>query len=516
VKTLRIVLLEDNPLDAELIEATLHEGGVDASLRRVADRDDFAAALSAERPDLILSDYSLPAFDGAAALRLAQALALEVPFLFVSGAIGEERAIETLRAGATDYVLKHRLERLVPAVRRAVREAEERAARRRLEAELRQRAQQLAEADRRKDEFLAMLAHELRNPLGPIRNAVHLLRVCPPGEADAIEAREVIERQVGYLSRLLDDLLDLFRIAHGKLRLRRERLDLVRLVRHTVTDHRRALETAGLTVVLSVPEGPVWVAGDPTRLAQVVGNLLQNAGKFTNRGGRVTVRLATEPRHRRAVLSVSDTGIGVAPELLPRLFETFTQADAGLDRARGGLGLGLALVRRLVELHDGQVEARSEGVGRGAEFIIRLPLEQAAAAVAPALPATAAISKSLKILIVEDNRDAARTLRALLTRYGHVVEERHSGRAGVDAARRWHPDVVVCDLGLPEMDGYQVARELRRDPDTAAARLIALSGYGQEEDRRRSQEAGFDLHITKPADPVALQRLLAGEPFPSA
>jgi signal transduction histidine kinase len=510
VRTLRILLLEDDPLDAELVEANLADGGIDCVVRRATGRDDFQAALRREGPDLILSDYSLPGFDGISALRLAVENVPDVPFLFVSGAIGEERALETLRAGATDYVLKNRLERLVPAVRRAVREAEDRAARRRLEEELRQRAEELAEANRRKDEFLAMLGHELRNPLGPIRNALTLLRMCNLTDPDALEAREVVERQVGYLSRLVDDLLEVFRIRKGKLRLKQERLDLARLVRQTAEDHRPALEAAGLTVAVEAPDEPVWTTGDPTRLAQVLGNLLHNAGKFTNRGGRVAVTLTADAPGRRAFLAVRDTGIGIAREMLPHVFETFTQADGGLDRARGGLGLGLALVHKLVELHGGQVAAHSAGPGTGAEFTVALPLRPELAPAPAGRPEVVPAGKGLKILIVEDNADAARTLGTLLTRFGHQVRESRSGLAGVDEAKRWQPDVVICDLGLPEMDGYAVARALRADPATASARLIALSGYGLEEDRRRSREAGFELHLTKPADPFELRRLLTG------
>jgi signal transduction histidine kinase len=511
VKTLRILLLEDDPLDAELIETTLSTGGLDASLRRVVSQDDFTAALREGWPNLILSDYNLPGFDGIAALRLARELTPAVPFLFVSGAIGEERAIETLRAGATDYVLKSRLPRLVPAVRRALREAEDRAARNRLEEELRQRAIELAQANSRKDQFLALLAHELRNPLGPIVNALHLLRAFPASAAEAAEAHDVIERQVRHLTRLVDDLLEVCRSTQGKLRLRREPVDLAALVRQTVTDHHRALESAGLALTVNVPDQPVWLTGDPTRLAQVLGNLLHNARKFTSRGGSVRLNVSTDVARQRAVLSVADTGIGISPDLLPRIFEPFTQADNSLDRSRGGLGLGLALVRRLVELHGGEVSARSEGVGRGAEFTIALPLETKTNPLPTTARGPVPPTGRLRVLIVEDNKDAARTLRILLTRFGHQVEESHSGRAGVEKARTWQPDVVICDLGLPELDGYEVARQLRADGATAQALLIALSGYGQVEDRSHAQEVGFDLHLTKPADPAELQRLLAQE-----
>jgi CheY-like chemotaxis protein len=370
------------------------------------------------------------------------------------------------------------------------------------------------EADHRKEEFLAMLAHELRNPLAPICNALQILRPHQPADTDAREAYAVVERQVQQLTRIVDELLDVFRLTHQKVVMRKETLDLVPLVRQTVEDYRAAVEGARLALETSLPDEGAWVLADRTRLAQVLGNLLQNALKFTNAGGRVTVRLTAESG--RATVSVRDTGIGVAPELLPSIFDTFIQADHSLARSRGGLGLGLPLVKGLVELHGGQVRAASPGLGQGTEVQFWLPLlarpRTPARTPVPAVPT----GRKLRVLIVEDSHDTARTLRLLLTRFGHEVSMAHSGPAGVAAARQGRPDVVLCDLGLPEMDGYEVARALRRDPATASARLIAVSGYGQEEDRRRSEQAGFDLHLTKPVDPLELQRLLASLPVGSA
>jgi CheY-like chemotaxis protein len=307
---------------------------------------------------------------------------------------------------------------------------------------------------------------------------------------------------------MVDDLLDIFRVTHHKVALRTEPLDLARWVRLAVEDHRGGLEGFGLKVVAEAPDEPVWVAADRTRLGQILSNLLGNAAKFTNPGGQVCVRLATDAEARRATVSVRDTGVGIAAEVLPHVFETFTQAEQSLDRRRGGLGLGLALVKGLVELHGGGVRAASPGLGHGAEFAFWLPLGQKAAPPQEAPPPFGSAARGLRILIVEDNLDTAKTLRTLLRRYGHEVAMAHSGPGGVEAARTWKPDVILCDLGLPEMDGYEVARTLRREPATAA-RLIAVSGYGQEEDLRRSEEAGFDLHLIKPVDPAELQRLLA-------
>jgi PAS domain S-box-containing protein len=644
VKLLRILHLEDSPVDAELVAACLAEAGIDAEVVRVETRSEFLAALERERFDLLFADHSLPSFDGISALAIARETCPTVPFIFISGALGEELAIETLKGGATDYVLKERLERLAPAVRRALGEAEARAERRRaeealqasearlagiigsamaaiitidaeqritvfnaaaeqifrcpaadalgqpidrfiperfrtvheehvrafgrtrttrrsmaapgaliacratgeefpveaeisqveaagqklytvilrditrrtrLEEELRQQAAELAEADRRKDEFLAMLAHELRNPLTPIRNAMELMRRCA-GDPQTVErTRGVVERQVHHLARLIDDLLDVSRITRGKIWLRYEWVDLARLVRELVEDARTALEAAGLTLLLELPRAPVSVWGDPIRLAQAVGNLLQNAAKFTDRGGRVTVCVAPDPAGHQAAVMVRDTGIGIAPEVMPHLFQPFVQADRSLDRSRGGLGLGLALVKGLVEMHGGEVHVQSAGPGQGSEFALLLPLAQAP--VEPReLPAPAGSApRPCRILVVEDNPDAAETLRDLLELSGHEVAVAYSGPSGVATAREFWPEVVLCDLGLPGMDGCAVAAELRRDPATAAARLIAVTGYGQEEARRRCREAGFDLCLTKPVDPEQLERLLATElPLP--
>jgi CheY-like chemotaxis protein len=254
---------------------------------------------------------------------------------------------------------------------------------------------------------------------------------------------------------------------------------------------------------------PVWVEGDPTRLAQVLDNLLENAVKFTPRGGSVMVRLAADPGRGQAVLAVRDTGSGIAPDLLPRLFEPFAQADRSLDRSQGGLGLGLALVKGLVELHGGEVHAASGGPGRGAEFEVRLPMQPEPAALSRMPQAPPPKDKKLRVLVVEDNRDAADSLRLLLELYGYDVTVAYTGPAGVEAAKRWQPDVVLCDIGLPGLDGYEVARELRRHPSTARARMIAVTGYGGDQERARSRAAGFDAHLTKPADPTALHELLA-------
>ncbi|WP_242343986.1 hybrid sensor histidine kinase/response regulator [Anaeromyxobacter terrae] len=374
------------------------------------------------------------------------------------------------------------------AAERARQESEER---------LRAIAEQLAEADRRKDEFFRILSHELRNPLAPIRNALHLLGRAPDDPVRSARARAVMERQIGHLSRIVDDLLDVSRITHGRIQLRREPLDLARVVHDAVEDHRAGFDAIGVALVLQLPPGPVAVEGDETRIAQVVGNLLANSAKFTPRGGAVTVRVEEGPG-RAALLQVCDTGEGIEADVLPRLFEPFSQADRSLARSRGGLGLGLSVVKRLVELHGGTVAATSAGKGAGTEVAVRLPLAAAPRAPAPReAPGVAACAAH--VLIVEDNADAAETLRDALELEGVVVTVAPDGEAGLAAARRRPPDLVICDIGLPgELDGYGVARAVRADPALRHLPLVALTGYAGPEDRARAREAGFDQHLGKP------------------
>lgn len=380
--------------------------------------------------------------------------------------------------------------------------------RKRAEEEQQRAIESLEDLDRRKDEFLAVLSHELRNPLAPILNALHILRGANLKDMEFMDARATIERQIQLLAGIVDDLLDVFRINHQKLVLRRETVNLAELVRALVEDHRIALEESRLQVRVEVPREPVWVLADRTRLAQIMNNLLTNAEKFTNPGDTVSVQVAQDKESNQTVIKIRDTGVGIAPEMLPHVFETFAQADRTLDRSKGGLGLGLALVKGLVELHGGSVHVHSGGRGKGTSVGIRLPLGKPPLEV-PGVSEPPSVCRPLRILIVEDNRDTAKTLGVLLSRSGHRVRLAHTGVEGVNVAKTDPPDVVLCDLGLPEMDGYQVAQTLRRDPMLQAVRMIAVSGYGQEEDRRRSEAAGFDLHLTKPVDPLDLQRLLA-------
>jgi signal transduction histidine kinase/DNA-binding response OmpR family regulator len=372
--------------------------------------------------------------------------------------------------------------------------------------------QNIQQEDERKNQFLAMLAHELRNPLAPIRNAVHVLKLLGSPDAKVGQARDMIDRQISHMTRLVDDLLDMSRLARGKILLRKERLNLTKVVHDTLEDYRGFLVKTDLTLETSLPDAPVYVDGDATRLSQVLGNLLHNASKFTDPGGIVTVELAqsddTDPPS--AFLIVRDTGIGMDRAMLERVFDTFSQADSSLDRSRGGLGLGLALVRGLVHLHTGDVHAASAGLGKGTEITIRVPLAtQTAPLAAPTAPPPNGHTAIKRVLVIEDNRDAAESMRLLFAMTGHEVQVAHAGPEGVQVAQAFQPQVVLCDIGLPGgMDGYAVARAIRHDPALATVRLIALSGYGQDEDRRRSREAGFDVHLIKPVDFADLRRMI--------
>jgi PAS domain S-box-containing protein len=363
----------------------------------------------------------------------------------------------------------------------------------------------LRDADRRKGEFLGVLSHELRNPLAPIRSGIHLLERAPAGSPIAMRALESVRRQAEQLTRLVDDLLDVTRIGRGKVELRPVALDLAALAGRAAEDYRELVQDRGLELVVDLPPDVVLVHGDETRLAQILGNLLHNAAKFTPRGGRVT--LSVTACDEGAVIQVRDTGTGIEPALLESVFEPFTQVAQTLARTDGGLGLGLALVRGLAELHGGSVTAESEGRGRGTGFKVVLPLMRTGSPRERAATARGAPVRR-RVLVVDDNRDAAETLALLVETFGHEAEVAFDGPSAVAQARVRAPDVVLCDIGLPGMSGYEVAQALRAaDPD--GLQLIAVSGYAQPEDLKRAAEAGFDALVPKPPDPEKIERLLA-------
>jgi len=376
---------------------------------------------------------------------------------------------------------------------------------------------ELKEADRRKGEFLATLAHELRNPLAPVRNAVRVLRLKGPDEPDLRWGRDVIERQVEHLTRLIDDLLDISRITRNKLELRKQRVELAEVITGAVESSRPTIEQCSHELTVTLPPEPIYLNGDLVRLAQVFLNLLNNAAKYTERGGRIW--LTAVRQGAEVVVRVKDTGVGIPAEKLPRLFEMFFQIDRSLERSQGGLGIGLSIVRRLVELHGGRVEARSEGVGKGSEFIVRLPVlvEQPKSA-EPQEPngnGTAKATTTRRILVVDDNRDAADSLAMLLRLTGNEVHTAYDGVDGIEAAERCKPDVVLLDIGMPKLNGYDACRRIRNELWGKDMVLIALTGWGQEEDRRHTVESGFDAHMVKPVNPTDLLNLLASKPSPS-
>lgn len=376
--------------------------------------------------------------------------------------------------------------------------------------EARMAAAALREADRHKDEFLAMLAHELRNPLAPIRNAVQALKIIGPPDPQVQKLRDMIDRQVTQMSRLVDDLIDVSRITRNKIELRKEKLDLMTVVVRAVETCRPLIDARKHRLTVSLPPDPVQVEGDLTRLSQVISNLLDNAAKYTEEGGNIL--LTSEKAGSQVVIRVKDDGMGIPSRILPHVFDLFTQADRSLDRSQGGLGIGLTLVRRLVELHGGSVEAHSAGPEKGSEFVIYLPvatvaeskIEMAAPTAAAGVPSV----RRCRILVVDDNMDSAESMAALLKLYSHEVRVAYDGLTAVESALAFRPQVVLLDIGLPGLDGYEVARRLRLSNETKDVFLIALTGYGRTEDRVKALTSGFNYHITKPVDPGELDMII--------
>ncbi len=540
-----ILVLEDDAGIAHLERARLRRAGYAVELAATADE----ARRRIERGgiDLMVLDYRLKgASSGLDLHNELRAAGLGVPSVLVTGFNDEALLAEALRAGVRDFIPKtpDYLDYLVPTVSRVLnqvrteRQLESERARRvyeqgaRAEAEARRAAlaesesrllvltDALKDADRRKDEFIAMLAHELRNPLAAINNAAALSRRAA-GEDERAWSVDVIERQVANLTRLIDDLLDVSRIRTGKLRLRPVRLDASEAVGHAVDSVRPFVEARRHTLRAAVEPGPHWVDADPTRLEQVVVNLLTNAAKYTDEGGRIDLSAGREGGD--FVVRVRDTGVGISAEMLPKVFDLFTQVEGSLDRAHGGLGIGLTLVRNLVGLHGGSVSAASDGPGLGSEFTARFP----AAPVDPGAPTREADGpaevgtgreprgEARRVLVVDDDPDTARGMVRLLAASGHLARAAGDGRAAVEAARDFRPDVVLLDIRLPDTDGYQLAARLLAEPGLDRPVLVAISGFGQDEDRERSLTAGFDRHLIKPVDIDAVLAIVADAPPPA-
>jgi CheY-like chemotaxis protein len=361
------------------------------------------------------------------------------------------------------------------------------------------------------NEFLAMLAHELRNPLAPIHNAVHVLRQRCPVDPETRWAHDVIERQVRHMARMVDDLLDVSRITQGKIHLRKRSITISEAITPAVEMVQPQIDERQQQLTVAQPPEAVWVDADLTRLAQVLANLLNNASKFSPK--KAPIRLSVEKHGTEALIKVRDDGVGIAPAYLPRVFELFSQQDSSAERTHDGLGIGLALARNLVEMHGGRIEAHSEGLGCGSEFVVRLPI---LAAPSPAVGPTKNVEEKKRprrILIVDDNVDGAKSLALLLKIQGHKIQYAHDGESALAIARKWSPEIVLLDIGLPRMNGLEVARRLRMDFETPQPYMIAVTGYGQIDDRKRSHDAGFDAHLVKPLELEELEKLLGEAPF---
>ena len=526
----RVLLVEDDEDDYFLTRDLLSEiQGQRFRLEWVKDYDTALEAMGRNGHDVYLLDYWLGQRNGLELLRGAREGGCQGPIILLTGQGEREVDIEAMRAGAADFLIKGRIDAALlerslryaierqrdrKALRQAHDHLEERVKERTVALEsaneaLRDREEALREAHRRKDEFLAMLAHELRNPLAPIRNSLQILKMSRVDAATAQKTMEIMERQVHQLVRLVDDLLDVSRVMRGKIELRKEPVELATVLARAVETAKPLIEVQGHQLDVSVPQESLLLDADPVRLAQVIGNLLTNSAKYTEANGHIW--LTARRDGAQAVLSVGDTGIGIAPDMLPHVFDLFVQADHASTKAQGGLGIGLTLVKNLVEMHKGMVEARSEGLGKGSEFLVRLPLvtQEGLEPGEMETDRQPPIVSGHRLLVVDDNQDAALSLALLLRLQGHDVQVAHDGPTALQLAVASRPDLVFLDIGMPGMDGYEVARRLRRTPGLEKVVLAALTGWGQQEDRRRTAEAGFDHHLVKPPEPKVLDSLLS-------
>ena len=513
-RTERLVLIvDDSPEDREAVRRYLKKDQeVDYRFLENSSGSEGLETCRTSPVDCLLLDYDLPDLDGLQFLAelTKEPEASAVPVVMLTGRGGESVAVQALKRGAQDYLIKGSYSPEI--LRRTVDDAIERVTiRRELEQqrlELERLYDESRDSDRRKEEFLATLAHELRNPLAPILNAVHIMKL-KSGDPSTLERmRDMVEQQVHHLSRLVDDLLDVSRITRGKIQLRTQLIDLTSIATLAADNARPMIERRRQELTLKLPAGPVRLEADPTRIEQVLVNLLSNASKYTDPAG--SILMAVGRQGDDVSVSVRDNGIGIAPEVLPRVFDMFTQADHSLDRSQGGLGIGLTLVRNLVQLHGGKVEAHSEGLGRGSEFVIRLPaapddlVGEPAAIVGDPPPR----GESLRVLIVDDNVHAADSLAIVIKLWSHDARVAYDGPEAIRMAEAYRPQVVLLDIGLPGMDGYSVARSLRSRPDLGQVLLVAMTGYGRDDDFRRSKSVGFDHHLVKPIDFGELQTLL--------
>jgi len=493
------VLADDNADMRHYVRELL---GATYEIEAVRDGNEALAAARRARPDLVISDVMMPGLDGLqmlAALRADESLR-DVPVILLSARAGEESRIEGLAAGADDYVVKPFAARELLARVGALLEL----TRTRRENEQRQR-REIEAASRQKDEFLAMLAHELRNPLAPIRNAGEILSRNLPAHVPMRTAVHTIERQVTHLTRLVDDLLDVSRITQGRIELRRKPTSVADIVARSLETVDPLIRRKHHKVSIDASRWNLYVNVDPERMVQCLANVLTNAAKYTEPHGRINVE--TREEDGCVVITVTDNGVGIAPALLPRVFELFVQGERTLDRAQGGLGIGLSIVRRLVEMHDGSVCISSGGERRGTIFEMRLPLYDGLVDAAPSASAEAGVAR--RVLVVDDNEDAANTLAMILKMEGHEVETAYSGAQALERIEEFRPAVVLLDIGLPGLDGYEIAERVRAKPANRHIQLVAITGYGREADRLRTRDAGFAHHLVKPVDFADLRRVLA-------
>jgi signal transduction histidine kinase len=531
-----LLLVDDQPSNLQALETLL--GSTGCRLVRAQSADEALLALLDQDFAAIVLDIQMPGMNGLelASLIKQRRRSRHVPILFLTAHMIDERdMLQGYGTGAVDYLTKpihpeilrskiavfvelfrktRALARTNEMLQREMAERERmdealRQANQELEWRVQERTEALQEADRRKDEFLASLAHELRNPLAPIRSAVEVLRRPELGAHHRGEAQAVIVRQVEHMTRLIDDLLDVSRITRDMLVLRVQRIGLEQVMAAAIETSRPLIAEREHALHVELPAEPVHLDADPARLAQVLSNLLTNAAKYTAPGGEI--RVAAEADDREVLIKVTDTGIGIEPDMLPMVFDLFVQGDRSRDRSGGGLGIGLTLARRLVMMHGGAIDVHSAGPGQGAVFSVRLPVAPASAeAGRPAmLLSEAELPHALRVLVIDDNEDAADMLATLLTAWGQQARVARDGLAALEAAHDFRPDVVLLDIGLPHLDGYEVARRIRQQAWGQHMVLAAVTGWGQDSDRQRSQEAGFDHHLVKPVDPEALRTLLA-------